>query len=469
MLLKVPVRKIKIGVDFGVSFGGCDFFSPIGHEEASFKALCVIRSAVEMTNTIATQSFEWRLSILSYLQDISPAYKTVKHPSQCKVLVSCTVHPLLTMEASSKTLERTRERAARLMFNRLKGGGWTTSPSLQNLKKNLRTVPKKREDVSRGSEKYMGSLHPVERLDLNCRARGARAPVYTEEKQLTWFPQSTPTHRAKPLNPKCPLMKFRYLCQLGDAVILGTTCNNKRLAKRAAAEMALQWLGINPYPGVTPLASTSILHQSAQEYQRTNVKEMTVTFSSTKETFIFDSVFPSSAEFHLRNHTKKSHDFWKKSGHARAISRFCRPSASRKISRATGVTQLCGEYSETQESAKDLYAELKKFFSYDHDQEGVHHPEQISRASLPPQVEAISWHILSHLSHLLTCPTIDPDVDPQLLPVCEHLGAPCGSPVIHAVRFARHGTTLHEVSTLVFGEDCRYSFAKSTTLLPKYN
>ncbi|VDD74969.1 unnamed protein product [Mesocestoides corti] len=259
------------------------------------------------------------------------------------------------MEASSKTLERTRERAARLMFNRLKGGGWTTSPSLQNLKKNLRTVPKKREDVSRGSEKYMGSLHPVERLDLNCRARGARAPVYTEEKQLTWFPQSTPTHRAKPLNPKCPLMKFRYLCQLGDAVILGTTCNNKRLAKRAAAEMALQWLGINPYPGVTPLASTSILHQS------------------------------------------------------------------------------------------DLYAELKKFFSYDHDQEGVHHPEQISRASLPPQVEAISWHILSHLSHLLTCPTIDPDVDPQLLPVCEHLGAPCGSPVIHAVRFARHGTTLHEI------------------------
>uniref|UniRef100_A0A0R3WQA4 DRBM domain-containing protein n=1 Tax=Hydatigena taeniaeformis TaxID=6205 RepID=A0A0R3WQA4_HYDTA len=268
-LIKVPVQLFKSGPDYCVSFCKCDFISPLGYQEASFKALSAIRALVEKMDWIFIQSFVWKVNLLALLRGFSVTYEV------------------------------------------------------------LPTGNRRGDDyVSRGNGTYTGCIHPVERLDLSQRIRGELPPVYVVEELSPSI--SAPlclssgtikvTHRS---------LKFRYSCRLGNLVIRGAACDNKRLAKRSAAEKALQAIGINPYPQMArPVVSPpSALYRSTPgtAYARvlrlpthgalsmlcalinpwSILHDSLVTFSCAEEVFVFKVASQSNVESHFKSSKRR--------------------------------------------------------------------------------------------------------------------------------------------------------------------
>ncbi|EUB64241.1 hypothetical protein EGR_00785 [Echinococcus granulosus] len=264
-LFKVPIRLFKSGLDHCVSFCECKFLSPLGYQEASFKALSAIRALVEKMDEICIQSFVWKVGLLARLRGFSVSYEVMKHVSKSQFSASCVLFPLIKTEASAKSVKRAKELAARLMLDKFKSGDITRCSPLQNSIKPPTANRRGDNAASRGDLTYTGSLHPVERLELNQRINDEPPPVYTVEKLSPSIPASLSRRSGGTNKANHRSVKFRYFCRLGEMVIRGAACDNKRLAKRSAAERALQAIGISPYPHLarSAVSPPPALHHSA--------------------------------------------------------------------------------------------------------------------------------------------------------------------------------------------------------------
>ncbi|KAL5110843.1 hypothetical protein TcWFU_008780 [Taenia crassiceps] len=458
-LFKVPVRLFKSGLDHCVSFCKCEFLSPLGYQEASFKALSAIRALVEMMEEISVQSFVWKLGVLARLQGLPISYEVVEHVSKRQFSVSCVLPPLTRTEGSAKSVERAKELAARLMFEKLKRGDSAGSSAFHNSIKPPTAYRRRGNCASRGNLTYTGSLHPVERLELTQRVNDEPPPVYTMEKLLPLFPAPLLRQGGGTNKPNHRSLKFRCSCRLGELVIRGAACNNKRLAKRSAAERALQAIGISPYPQTAQPAFSSLrdLHYSAPaccvrqsisgstcmlispgsyhkvQGQQEETEDSLVTFSCAEEILVFEVTKQSDVKSNFKSSKGRSRSasrhvaFWNR--------HICVWTA------AANVDTIGRHNIETNELNKGNYLDWKS----------ERHQLQIFRQ------EAVAWQLLAQLSSVLasqrpngsssaTPEFVSPDA--QLLQMCNRFGIPCkltelpgfqftegGTPVFHTRRF----------------------------------
>ncbi|VUZ48705.1 unnamed protein product [Hymenolepis diminuta] len=247
MQFKVPVRMLKSGQDYYVSFCHCKFASSVGYAEASCKAIRVIRTQVESLNNISIQSYAWRLEVISRLRGLSLSFEIFEMLNNVsKFSVDCILPPFMKTTASAKTLERAKELASRLMFNQLKKSENSTSTISSNGQKSIK-YPKKVNNNFRGSSDYSGSLNPVERLDLIQKANKQPESVYNLEELYPPIKVTLSCEGDKIVKSRRGPIKFRCTCHLGEVAIRGDACCNKRLAKRSAAEKALKAMRIDAY------------------------------------------------------------------------------------------------------------------------------------------------------------------------------------------------------------------------------
>ncbi|KAL5964796.1 hypothetical protein TSMEX_007507 [Taenia solium] len=457
-LFKVPVRQFKSGLDHCVSFCQCEFLSPLGYQEASFKALSAIRALVEKMEEISIQSFVWKIGLLARLRGLSLTYEVVRHDSKRQFSVSCVLPPLTRTEAAATTVERAKEHAARLMLDKLKRGDSTRCSPLQGSPKvAYKTVPStanRRGDnyTSRGSLTYTGFLHPVERLELNQRINNEPPPVYTVEELSSLIPASLLRRGGWTNKSNHGSPKFRYSCSLGELVIRGAVCDNKRLAKRSAAERALQAIGISPYPRMTLPAVLPLptLHHSAPEEvrcQQEKVKDSLVTFSCAEEILMFEVAKQSSVKSCFKS----------SKGRSRSASRNVSLHSTAKNGRRCRSVGM-----DTFAYGLQQLANMDTTSRYHTEITGLNKENRLAWKSEENQLpilhqEAVAWQLLAQLSRVLasqrpngsfsaTAEFVSPDA--QLLQMCNRFGIPCKLTELPGFQFTEGGTPVFQVEAI---------------------
>nr|CDS32564.2 Double stranded RNA binding [Hymenolepis microstoma] len=299
MLFRVPVCMLKSGPDYCVLFCHCKFVSPISYVEASYKALRVgakigrkifsnfflstsfsffpikpvinnfifyfrsiqaIRAEIESLNQISIQSYAWRIEVVSRLLGLSLSFEISEMLNDLsKFSVDCILHPFTKTTASAKTLEHAKELASRLMFSQLKK--FEKSPSIisSNGQKSTKH-PKKFKNRVRGSSDYSGSLNPIERLELIQQANKQPEPIYNLEELYPPVKVILSCVGNKMVKSHRGPIKFLCTCNIGEIAIRGDAYCNKRLAKRSAAEKALETLGVGAYRQLKRQSSIGVAH-----------------------------------------------------------------------------------------------------------------------------------------------------------------------------------------------------------------
>nr|CDS17384.1 Double stranded RNA binding [Echinococcus granulosus] len=455
-LFKVPIRLFKSGLDHCVSFCECKFLSPLGYQEASFKALSAIRALVEKMDEICIQSFVWKVGLLARLRGFSVSYEVLnltltfqmKHVSKSQFSASCVLFPLIKTEASAKSVKRAKELAARLMLDKFKSGDITRCSPLQNSIKPPTANRRGDNAASRGDLTYTGSLHPVERLELNQRINDEPPPVYTVEKLSPSIPASLSRRSGGTNKANHRSVKFRYFCRLGEMVIRGAACDNKRLAKRSAAERALQAIGISPYPHLarSAVSPPPALHHSAPGAvgrQQEKIEDSLVTFSCAEEILIFKA----ATLLNVKSHFKSSN------GRSRSTLRNVSLHSSTKSGRrcwSVGIDTFgCG---------LQQLGNMDTTSKYHIGTTGLNKENCLNWKSeeqqLPsPRQEAVAWQLLSQLIRVLafqrpndnfsaTAEFVSPDT--QLLQMCSRFGIPCKLTELPGFKFTGGGAPVFQ-------------------------
>ncbi|CDS42423.1 Double stranded RNA binding [Echinococcus multilocularis] len=476
-LFKVPIRLFKSGLDHCVSFCECKFLSPLGYQEASFKALSAIRALVEKMDEICIQSFVWKVDLLARLRGFSVSYEVMnltlasqmKHVSKSQFSASCVLFPLTKTEASAKCVKRAKELAARLMLGKFKSGDITRCSPLQNSIKPPTANRRGDNDASRGDLTYTGSLHPVERLELNQRISDEPPPVYTVEK-LSPIPASLSYRSGRTNKANHRSVKFRYFCRLGEMVIRGAACDNKRLAKRSAAERALQAIGISPYPHLAQSAVSPppALHRSAPDVfqsssaalvwlpmhetlgmlytvgrQQEKIEDSLVTFSCAEEIFIFKAATLLNVKSHFKSSKGRSRST------LRNVSLHSSTKSGRRC-RSVGIDTFgCGlQQLGNMDTTSKYHIGTTKL-----NKENCLNWKSEEHRLPSPRQEAVAWQLLSQLIRVLafqrpndsfsaTAEFVSPDT--QLLQMCNRFGIPCKLTELPGFKFTGGGAPVFQ-------------------------
>ncbi|KAM7537246.1 hypothetical protein Aperf_G00000069162 [Anoplocephala perfoliata] len=371
------------------------------------------------------------------------------HEDNGALSVDCILPPFNKTTASAKTQERAKEIASRLMFHQLKKSENSAIGNLSGTKsmKRSRNV----DNIFRGSSDYSGSLHPVERLELIQRANRQSSPAYTFEELRPPIKVSLPCDEDKVLKSRCGPIKFRCTCQVGENIIQGDVCCNKRLAKRSAAEKALRTLGINAYPHLTCQtgAKSHLLPIDSLKSGTRVVDDSAVTFSCAREVFIFATTwltYRNIKDEDIRifyNAFSDENSLLGLSGAQPVEIRSrsgCRsglrlpPSKNKPRSASTGMDIFAyglnllnvGSHEDSGFATKSIG------LSHDYRQDIMQKEEK----PIPnPLREVVSWQLLASLGRFLLCQEsgsnscpIDSNaigLDSQLLQLCNRFSIPC--------------------------------------------
>ncbi|VDN96801.1 unnamed protein product [Rodentolepis nana] len=428
MLFKVPVRLLKSGPDYCVSFCHCTFASPISYVEASYKALRAIRTQIESLNQISIQSYAWRIDVVSRLLGLSLSFEVselLNHP--LRFSVNCILPPFTKTAASAKTMERAKELASRLMLSQLKKFEKSPSTISSNSQKSTKH-PKKYNNRVRGSSDYSGSLNPVERLELIQQTNKQPEPVYNLEELYPPVKVILSCDGNEVVKSRRGPIKFLCTCYIGETAIRGDAYCNKRLAKRSAAEKALETLGVDAYRQLKIQNSSVVSHSQLPSSLKSGIRNVNITFisqdsavsiSCAKEVVLFDAASQSSIRF-----TPKSN--------RRSRSAY-RPEVSSSMSRNTPCATSVGI--DTFAYELNLLSVAPREDGYCKNPNESNQEVKGEEEPLPnPLQDIVSWKLLASLARVLTCwgsrDNLSPDsqavsLDTQLLQMCNRFGIPC--------------------------------------------
>ncbi|CAL8105598.1 unnamed protein product [Calicophoron daubneyi] len=197
----------------------------------------------------------WRLRVLAALHFERPSFKVYTNtcPSESgsdAFRCQCTLGAWGEVEVSGKSNTAVRERAAELMLSRVLNKAPAESSDFTkpvqsgsrkiqpNRQKSTRSKAEQQFQEDRAKAAYGRHINPIERLEYVRLAKGLAAPSY--EVIVDDLSGSVASSRQVP--------KFTYQVRVGEHCVQGAPGRNKRLAKRLAAEAALEALGFQRPP-----------------------------------------------------------------------------------------------------------------------------------------------------------------------------------------------------------------------------